>query len=148
MTSDMTRYGHKRLYGSTLETLLKIGYFDASGKTSFLMIPITNYYKGFSLNFAAFVTYYSTLLFFFKENRKNINYSEIVGFSKKFLYYFGPSLIGTILASTISYPIDTIKRQIQVNGSLGYNKLYFSIQHAFKMNYDLGLQSFYKYLNF
>ncbi len=147
MTSDMTRYGHKRLYGSTLESLLKIGYFDASGKNSILTIPIQNYYKGFSLNFAASVTYYSTLLFFFKENKKKVNYSEIIGFSKKFLYYFGPSLCGTFVASAISYPIDTLKRQIQVNGSLGYNKLYFSIQHAFKMNYDAGLQSFYKYRN-
>ena len=147
MTSDMTRYGHKRIHGSTLETLLKIGYYDSSGKSSFLTFPFTNYYKGLSLNVATSVTYYSILLLFIKENKEKVDYSEIIGFLRKFLYFFSSSIIATLVASGISYPLDTLKRQIQVNGSLGYKKLFFSIQHAFKMNYDAGIKSFYKYSN-
>lgn len=144
MSSDMTRYGHKRLYGSTIETLLKIGYFDSHKNTSLLIFPFTNYYKGFSLNFICSVTYYTTLLSTFKINNNNNKLAELNGFYNKFIYYFGPSVIGSIIASAISYPFDTVKRQIQVNGSLGFNKLYFSILHCFKMNYDSGIQSFYK----
>jgi hypothetical protein len=145
MSSDMTRYGHKRLYASTIDSLLKIGHFDTKKKSSFGSFPLSNYYQGFSLNFGASVLYYSTLLqvFKFNENR-NVKYNEIHGVTKKFISLIGPSFLATILASAVSYPIDTVKRQIQVNGALGYNKLYFSNIHAFKLNMDSGLFSFYK----
>ena len=143
ISSDMTRYGHKRIYSSTFETLMKIGYFDVNRKNPINIFPILNYYKGFSLSLICSVTYYSTLLFTFKMNNLAQNHEN--GFVKKYLSLFGPSIFGGVCASIISYPFDTVKRQIQVNGSLGFNKIYFSVTHAFKMNYESGIKSFYKY---
>jgi hypothetical protein len=59
---------------------------------------------------------------------------EYLGFIKKLYILFGGTTISSLVASTIIYPLDTFKRHIQVNESLGFNSEYSSgnMLHSFK----------------
>ena len=45
-------------------------------------------------------------------------------FAEKFLYRFGAGTLSLLIAQTIMYPFDTVKRCLQLNGSLGHKTLY------------------------
>jgi hypothetical protein len=55
-------------------------------------------------------------------------------FIKRMFIIFGATTINTIFASLIIYPLDTFKRHIQVNESIGFNSEYSNsgILNAFK----------------
>jgi len=141
MSSDMTRYGHKRIYSGTIETLMRIGYTDEANSSR--VFPLTNYYKGFSVNILGSVLYYSTLLISLKLQKPPVT-NENKGFLGNYSSYFRPSIISGILASFVSYPFDTVKRIMQVNGAFGYHKLYFSIPHVYKQIIKEGVKGFYR----
>lgn len=45
-------------------------------------------------------------------------------FATKILTIFGGSILTTLLASSLVYPFDTIKKKLQVNGAFGFQQKY------------------------
>lgn len=63
----------------------------------------------------------------------------------KFLQRFGASTLSLLIAQSVLYPFDTVKRCLQLNGSLGHKTLYTgSITNCFSTLYkDHGLKGLY-----
>ena len=61
-----------------------------------------------------------------------------------YLKNFGVSSFVVLLASSLTYPIDTLKRLSQVSGTFRYNTDFFSNAHAFYKVRTFGYQNFYK----
>lgn len=72
---------------------------------------------------------------------KNDDYPFIV----KFMVRFGASTLSIIAANTILYPLDTIKRCLQLNGSKGHKTLYTGsiINCAQTIMVDKGIRGLY-----
>ncbi|TNV77496.1 hypothetical protein FGO68_gene2474 [Halteria grandinella] len=51
-------------------------------------------------------------------------------FLYKYLTRFGASTFSLLLAQALCYPLDTVKRRMQVNGSLGFKNMYKSDLHC------------------
>ena len=100
-------------------------------------------YKGFSLaaisvvpNFAITMTGYELI------SRINSNKNSYLA---NFLKNFGASSLVSLIASVVTYPIDTLKRLVQISGSKGFTNEFFSISHAFEKVKSHGISNFYKY---
>ena len=65
-------------------------------------------------------------------NNVNNTYS---GLTAKILTIFGGSALTSLFASILVYPVDTIKRKIQVNGAFGF-------QHRYVNNRDCIVSNF------
>ncbi len=59
---------------------------------------------------------------------------------------FGSTSISSALASAVVYPLDTLKRRLQVTGSFGYNDNYSEPSMGIVMNkfFNEGLKSMYR----
>lgn len=59
---------------------------------------------------------------------------------------FGAVISATTLATSICYPMDTVKRRLQVEGSPGYanSRQYNEFKYAAEMMKKEGVRSFYK----
>ncbi len=93
-------------------------------------LTFSNFYKGFSINLVQLTIYWTfslttfeTLHNFFNRKKQNENF-EYYLFPTKMCIIFGATSLNAILASSIVYPFDTLKRHLQVNESLGYNSEY------------------------
>lgn len=67
-------------------------------------------------------------------------------FLYKFLTRFGASTASLMIASSICYPLDTLKRRVQINGCAGHKKIKFTsevdlMQQIIKKD---GIRGFYK----
>jgi hypothetical protein len=51
-------------------------------------------------------------------------------FLYKYITRFGASTFSLLIASALCYPLDTVKRRMQVNGSLGFKNLYKNDLHC------------------
>ncbi len=51
-------------------------------------------------------------------------------FLYKFLVRFGSSTLSLLLAQAICYPLDTVKRRMQLNGAQGHKNLYKNDWHC------------------
>lgn len=51
-------------------------------------------------------------------------------FMYKFLVRFGSSTLSLLLAQSICYPLDTVKRRMQLNGAQGHKNLYKNDWHC------------------
>jgi hypothetical protein len=164
ITSDMTRYGHKKLNSSVIELFTKlvveeegknyiIYRYIAVTKSTFSNLGIVKLYKGISIALVSNVIYWTlTLSMFDKMNNYFENKKERYGsdyeylpFMRKILILFGATTLNAIFTSAIVYPLDTFKRHIQVNGSLGFKSDYYSLTHGFKMFYNEGALNMYRY---
>ena len=52
------------------------------------------------------------------------NKNDEVPFLYKFLHRFGASTLSLMFVQTLLYPLDTVKRCLQVNGAIGHKDLY------------------------
>jgi len=101
-------------------------------------------YKGYN---AAILTQvpYTVILFttfewldknVFGQNQMVFNKFDDSPFVMKFLSRFGAPTLSLLLAQTILYPFDTVKRCLQLNGSMGHKSLYSgSIANCFATLY-------------
>ena len=65
-------------------------------------------------------------------------------FIHKYAVRFGPSTAALILAQTLCYPFDTVKRRMQLNGSIGHKNLYRNDIHCFQTMWrEEGVRAFY-----
>ena len=66
-------------------------------------------------------------------------------FIVKFLQRFGASTLSLFIAQSVLYPLDTVKRCLQLNGSMGHKTLYTgSISNCLSTLYkDHGLKGLY-----
>jgi len=169
MSADMTRYGHKKLNSSVLELFSKliveeegkiiinkriiiINIHLAISKSNFSNFGIFKLYKGMSLALLSNVLYWTITLSFYErinnyfENQK-IKHSddfEYLRFIKKIFILFGATTLTSIFTSTFIYPLDTFKRHIQVNSSLGFKSEYYSLTKGFKQFYGQGMLHMYR----
>ncbi len=69
---------------------------------------------------------------------------EYLPFLKKVYILFGAMTINSLLISTVIYPIDTLKKQLQVNSSLGFRNEYDSLSQAISKFYSEGVKNMYR----
>ena len=67
---------------------------------------------------------------FFDTDHTRFNKRDDNWFLHKFLVRFGSSTLSMILAQALCYPLDTVKRRMQLNGSQGHKNLYKSDWHC------------------
>lgn len=85
----------------------------------------------------------NSLVFKIGEKRDvNNTYSN---FATKILAIFGGSIFTTLLASSIVYPFDTIKKKLQVNGAFGFQQKYASGKECIVANLK-DFKILYRYL--
>eukprot|EP00347_Sterkiella_histriomuscorum_P019218 403342489 len=117
-----------RLYSSVRDCLSKAQYEKGLSKTS----RITNIFRGYQSALVGQVPYTIILMSTFEALEK-FNQSEATKFNSKkdntaFIYKlfnrFGASTLSLILAQTLCYPFDTVKRRMQLNGSIGHKNIY------------------------
>lgn len=78
------------------------------------------------------------------QKEKTFNKHDDFLFIYKFLNRFGASTLSVLLASALCYPLDTIKRRMQLNGSIGHKNLYRDSMHCFeKIRSEEGLRGLY-----
>lgn len=80
------------------------------------------------------------------ENKKEM-YSkdfEYLPFMKKIGILFGATSLNAILTSVIVYPLDTLKRHLQVNSSLGFKSEYYSLSDGLTKLYGQGVLNMYR----
>lgn len=78
-----------------------------------------------------------------KKNKLGDNFNNLSFIGKMFLV-FGASITNSIVTSTILYPLDTFKRHIQVNNSLGFNNEYESFREGLRKFFSSGVLSMYR----
>ena len=69
---------------------------------------------------------------------------EYLVFFNKMSLIFGSTIVNSLITSVILYPLDTLKRQIQVNGSFGYKHEYVNYKDAINKFSKSGLANMYR----
>lgn len=94
---------------------------------------------------AILLTSFSTLEKVLKSNEQFSRYDDLM-FPYKFIIRFGSLTLSTCLASSVCYPLDTIKRRIQLEGSPGYKNTLVrnEFTYAKRMVAEEGWKSLYK----
>ena len=108
---------------------------------------VTQYYKGFSVAAASVIPNFVFTLVGYELLARTQFVKNTEGSSSYMMYFvrnFGVSSLVALIASSVTYPFDTLKRLMQVSGSKGYNNEFFSIDHAFDKIKSKGYQHFYK----
>ena len=72
-------------------------------------------------------------------NKDRVNQNFVTFY--KLLLTFGPSTLVLLSFSTVLYPLETAKRLMQVNGSLGYNRAFESTLDMFRKT---GVKNLYR----
>ena len=73
------------------------------------------------------------------------NKNDEVPFYYKFMHRFGASTIGLLCAQVLLYPLDTVKRCLQVNGAIGHKDLYSgTVDCMGKLYKEGGVRIFYQ----
>jgi len=82
----------------------------------------------------------------FFEQQEKFHRLDDVTFLFKFLSRFGPLTVATTLATVVCYPLDTVKRRLQVEGSRGYqnSEVFNEFRYARNMMQTEGIKSFYR----
>jgi hypothetical protein len=115
-------------------------------------LGIVKLYKGFSIALGSSVLYWSITLsnfetinnYFDKKKEKYGENFEYMSFIKKIFILFGATTLNAILASIFVYPLDTLKRHIQVNSSLGFKSEYNSLTQGINKFYAGGFLNMYR----
>lgn len=111
-----------------MSKVLKILILDLSNKLSNLLF--LNLYKGFSLHLISNLIYWtSSLLVFDKLNKQDVQSDKNIFF--KLFNVFKVISFNAISVSLLIYPLDTLKRYLQVNSSLGFNTKFNSLKEAY-----------------
>lgn len=101
--------------------------------------PIIKYYTGLPAAFYQSVVYSTISLIGYQFIYDNINSSK----NEKFKTLMLTSLVGLVSAA-VSYPFDTLKRQIMVNGANGYQLEYKYFYEAMNKFFQSNLNYHYK----
>jgi CHASE3 domain sensor protein len=112
-------------------------------------------YKGYSLALISNFVYWTITFYSFDKinnfansitEKKDVNnaYSSLTA---KILAIFGGASLTTVLASTIVYPFDTIKKKLQVNGAFGFEHKYSNSRECVLANLK-NFRGLYRYKNF
>ena len=111
MVTDLTKKGQSRLFYTTFDCLNRT-HIDEGRK---------GLYKGFELAIATSLLRASFTLPIYDTLRHTgyFNKREKETLMGNFLSKLGPSFITSILLSTLMYPLDTLKRCMQLNGGRG-----------------------------
>jgi len=142
---DMTRINFKRINSSVLEVFSRC-FSDESNFTSLNLITsslgssnnsfsnLMKIYKGYSFALISNFLYWTISFYSFDKinsfinsisEKRDINnaYSAL---SAKIGAIFGGATLTTVFASSFVYPLDTIKKKLQVNGAFGFEHKYSS----------------------
>ncbi|CAK94341.1 unnamed protein product (macronuclear) [Paramecium tetraurelia] len=135
LTVDMSHFNKARLYN---------GIFDCLKKTLKTQ-GFSALYQGFILSSCGTVPYLG-ISFLVHDQLKDLvpieNKSEQIWM--QLAQFIGIGSISTITATALTYPIDTIRRRIQINGSLGAQRAYVSFSDCVKKMRKEGLLSYYR----
>lgn len=105
-------------------------------------------YKGFRISFLASVPYTTTLLAIhdsLDSILKNRSTETSQNLAFKLYTRFGASTLSLLVAQSFFYPLDTVKRRLQIQGSDGYKSLYKSEIHCIqRMIKEEGSLAFYR----
>eukprot|EP00347_Sterkiella_histriomuscorum_P022625 403337776 len=140
IASDMTKKGQNRLFKTT---------FDCFNRTN-LDEGRWGLYKGFQIALMqSAVRGVLTLPVYEMIKRSSLvrtkDENEQVGLFKTFMQRLGPSMISSLLISSIIFPLDTMKRCIQMNGGRGQLLLYKGVQDVMtKLPQQQGSASLYR----
>ena len=75
----------------------------------------------------------------------NYNKYDEVPFIYKFFNRFGASTLAMTLAVGLTYPLDTLKRRLQIDGARGYTKTHLTeVGLARQIYANEGVKSFYR----
>lgn len=134
----MTRYGHKKLFSSVTDVFTKTLEDESLSRGGFFgNLGISKFYRGFSINLISNTLYWTIVIssfdtfknyFEIKRNRVGEDLS-FYSFIPKMTILFGATGFCSIIASMIVYPLDTLKRNLQVTGSLGYKSEFSGGNH-------------------
>ncbi len=98
-----------------------------------------NIYKGAQSALLAQVPYTVIMMGSFEAFNKlldssntKFNKRDDIWFIYKLLIRFGASSLSLLIAQGICYPLDTIKRRMQLNGSQGHKNIYKNDYHCFQ----------------
>ena len=138
MTTDMSKLTHNRLYNSVYDCFRKANSSAILNSVNESNLSIKNIYKGYSLALLGTLPYTALSLPIYNYVNTLLNISiddfQLMNSYFKVILKFGPSTSILLLFSVFLYPIETGKKLMQVNGSLGYEKPYESISDMFKSN--------------
>lgn len=130
-TGVVTGAAKPRLYGSVRDCL-KQTHQSTSARFG-------NLYCGLPSALAAQVPYTVVLLGSFEAfssltDSANTHFTKRDGrsFFEKYLTRFGAGIASLILAQTLVYPLDTVKRRMQLNGATGHKNIYRSDLQCFQ----------------
>ena len=138
MSADMTKKQsiHVQPNQTAPPTRLYTNVFDCLRKSQMQGEGISsrsyrNLYKGYSAALASQVPYtvitlgtFELLETSFEENHTSFTKHDEYPFVIKFMVRLGASTLSIIVAQTLLYPFDTVKRCLQLNGSKGHKTLY------------------------
>lgn len=151
MTSDMTKQGKKRLYSTVPDCFKKAGNsnnFISSIKSDTSGISLAKYsdlYKGYGFACAYTLPYAALSLPLFELfNRVTLVGTQQLdkeNFYVRFLNRFVPPTLVLCLLSSALYPLETGKKLMQVNNSIGNREVFKSSWEIFK---KLGMKELYK----
>ncbi|CAD8127855.1 unnamed protein product [Paramecium sonneborni] len=135
LTVDMSHFNKARMYS---------GIFDCLKKTLKTQ-GFCALYQGFVISSCVTIPYLG-ISFVAHDQLKDLiplqNNSDQIWIQLS--QFIGIGSLSTIIATALTYPIDTIRRRIQINGSLGVQRAYISFSDCVKKMRKEGLLSYYR----
>ncbi len=109
-------------------------------------------YKGFSIALLSNILYWTLTLSMFERLNNYFDAKkfkcdsdfEYIPFFKKIFILFGATTFNGVFTSLFVYPLDTFKRHLQVNSSLGFKSEYHSLNDGIKKFSSEGLLNMYR----
>src|SRR5690606_17120677 len=113
---------------------------------------VSKLYKGFGVAMASnflywlitFSTYERLNKYFDKKVNKLGGDFEYLTFLGKNMMIFGTPIANAIITSVLLYPLDTFKRQLQVNGGAGFDINFLSFSQSLKKFQSWGFIEMYR----
>jgi len=136
LTADMAKKGESKLYNGMMDCIVKTAKQEGPAAL----------FKGILISMAGIVPYlalafsgYDTLKLMMPKDEKSM---------ASWWYPWAKLLVGStagVFAQSVTYPLDTIRRRMQMNGGAGQDSKYTSTMHCIKHMYtNEGVSSFYK----
>lgn len=141
LSCDMTKRGEQRYYSSAFQCLNRTNIDEGGFRKSL--------FKGLDVAIGAgFLRICLTLPIMdsLRSQMHSQNESTLPPFLKDFNKKLGVSFLCSMTVSALIYPLDTVKRNLQLNGARNYSTVYSSSLDCFKhiMSQQGGLRAMYR----
>ncbi|CAD8127889.1 unnamed protein product [Paramecium sonneborni] len=135
LTVDMSHCNKTSMYSGFIDCIKKTYNFQG----------FSGFYQGFIISSCGIIPYLGISFLVHDQLRDYIPQQHKPDLSLiQLAKFIGIGSISTIIATALTYPIDTIRRRIQINGSLGALSAYVSFSDCVKKMRKEGLISYYR----